>query len=98
MNDFRILPRALADLTDIGRYTQGQWGKQQRDSCLRELDSRFQWLADNPKLGKHRPDVKHGYYCYQQNSHIVFYLIREGGVDIIGIPHKVMDVGDYFPR
>jgi len=26
----------------------------------------------------------------------VFYLVREGGIDIIGIPHQAMDVPGFF--
>lgn len=93
---FRITPRARQDLIDIGRYTAERWGSRQRDDYLRELDRRFSWLADNPRLGRHRPDVRTGYFSFRQGSHVIFYLIRDGGIDIIGIPHQRMDVVDYF--
>ena len=96
MADFRITPRAAEDLKNIGRYTLKIWGKKQRDSYLRDLDQRFQWLADNPRSGKHRTDVQNGYYCFPQGSHLVFYLQRQGGIDIIGLPHKNMDILNYF--
>ncbi|WP_089718979.1 type II toxin-antitoxin system RelE/ParE family toxin [Candidatus Entotheonella palauensis] len=96
MPDFRMTPRARDDLKDIGRYTLKRWGKHQRDVYLRDLNERFQWLAQNPRAGKHRPDIEVGYYCFPQGSHLVFYLIREGGIDIIGIPHQYMDIGNYF--
>ena len=92
MPDFRITPRARDDLRNIGRYTLKIWGKKQRDIYLRNLDKRFQWLAQNPKSGKHRPDVQEGYYCFPQGSHLVFYIMRDSGIDIIGIPHQRMDI------
>jgi len=96
MPDFRVTPRAKDDLKNIGRYTLKNWGRKQRDTYLTDLDQRFSWLAQNPHLGKYRPDVQEGYYCFPQGSHLVFYLLRENGIDIIGIPHQNMDVQNYF--
>ncbi len=93
---FRVTPRANDDLKNIGRYTLRQWGKDQRNRYLRDLDKRFKWLANQPEIGKHRPDIEAGYYCYLQGSHLVFYILTEHGIDIIGIPHKSMDVLNYF--
>jgi toxin ParE1/3/4 len=98
MPNFRITPRARADLKNIGRYTFEKWGKKQRDVYLRNLDKRFQWLADNPQLGRHRPDIEEGYYCFPQGSHLVFYIMRDSGIDIIGIPHQNMDIINYFSK
>ena len=94
--DFRITPRAYEDLKNIARYTLQHWGKEQRDIYLRALDKRFAWLAEHSLVGKHRPDIWDGYYCFPQGSHLVFYLIRDGGIDIIGVPHKAMDIINYF--
>jgi toxin ParE1/3/4 len=96
MPDFRITLRARDDLKNIGRYTLKIWGKKQRDIYLRSLDKRFQWLAEHPKAGKHRPDIHEGYHCFPQGSHLVFYTLRDGGIDIIGIPHQDMDTLNYF--
>ncbi len=53
--------------------------------------------AEFPERGRHRSDIKEGYYSYVQDAHVIFYLIRDGGIDIIGIPHRRMDVASYFP-
>ena len=94
--DYRLTPRAHQDLIGIARYTLREWGREQRDSYMRELDKRFIWLAQRPHAGRHRPDIREGYYCFPQGSHLVFYLIRDGGIDIIGVPHKQMDVLNFF--
>jgi toxin ParE1/3/4 len=93
---YRITPRAAEDLRDIARYTLQTWGRQQRDMYLSAIDHRFSWLADNPTLGRPRPEVGEGYYSYPQGSHVIFYLVRKGGIDVIGIPHQRMDVVNYF--
>ncbi len=92
----RITPRAAQDLKRVGRHTLERWGKEQRNTYLRDMDRRFSWLAERPDRGKPRPDIKDGYYSYPQGSHVIFYLIRNGGIDIIGIPHRRMDIMNYF--
>lgn len=63
---------------------------------MRALDDRFRWLAEHPHSGKHRPDIAEGYYSFSQGSHVIFYLIGAEAIDIIGVPHKHMDVTGYF--
>lgn len=96
MPNYRITSRARDDLKHIGRYTVKVWGKKQRDIYLRDLDKCFAWLAENPRLGKHRPEVEEGYYSFPQGSHLIFYILRDRGIDIIGIPHRNMDISAYF--
>ena len=93
---YRITPRAHRDLENIGRYSMQKWGKEQRNRYLRALDQRFSWLVDRPHAGKHRPDINQSYYSFPEGSHLIFYLIHENGIDIIGILHKEMDISNYF--
>jgi plasmid stabilization system protein ParE len=50
-----------ARLRDIARYTLRTWGRKLRDAYLREMGKRFALLAENPPLGKPRPDIKEGH-------------------------------------
>ena len=96
MSRFRITPRARDDLKNIGRYTERKWGKTQRNIYLYDLEKRFRWLAENPQLGKHRLDVTEGYYSFPQGEHVIFYLLGQEIIEIIGVPHKEMDIVSYF--
>lgn len=93
---YRVTPRARHDLINIVEYTERTWGKTQCNIYLKTLEARFQWLADNPLLGKHRTDISEDYYSFPQGQHVVFYLIGDNVIDIIGVPHKDMDVISYF--
>ena len=95
---YRVTPRARHDLINIADYTERTWGKTQRNIYLKAIEARFQWLADNPLLGKHRTDVSEGYYSFPQDQHVVFYLIGGNVIDIIGLPHKDMDIINYFEQ
>ena len=93
---FNLTPRAKEDLRGVWVYTFKVWSEAQADLYISGLYDRFGWLADQPRVGKHRPDVCEGYYYFPQGSHLVFYLIRDGEIDIIGVPHKDMDTYSFF--
>lgn len=93
---YRLTPRALNDLDDIADFTIETWGIDQLEKYLRQLNDRFEWLAENPLLGRIRDDIHPGYRSFPEGSHVVFYIIQGEHVDVIGIPHKSMDVGPFF--
>jgi toxin ParE1/3/4 len=75
----------------IGRYTTGRWGKNQRSKYLRQLNARFAWLAENSRLGRNRPDINDKYFCFPEGEHLIFYRIDGDMIEIIAIPHQLMD-------
>ncbi|WP_040551485.1 type II toxin-antitoxin system RelE/ParE family toxin [Rheinheimera nanhaiensis] len=93
---YRVTLRARDDLLNIACYTESLWGKKQRDIYLKQLEKRFAWLAENPLLGKHRTDIQQGYYSFPQGQHVIFYLVGQNVIDIIGVLHQQMDVIGYF--
>jgi toxin ParE1/3/4 len=92
MAKYTLRPSARQDLEQIWFYTFQNWGEEQAEKYISELDERFQWLAGNPQLGKARRDIRTGIVSYPQGSHIIFYQQVEGDVDIIRILHKNMDI------
>jgi len=87
---------AQADLESIWLYTCEQWGVTQADTYLSALIQRFDWLAENPTLGKPRDDIKQGYFCFPEGMHLIFYMVKNKQVEIIGIPHQHMDIVEYL--
>ncbi len=87
---------AQADLETIWLYTYEQWGQDQADSYLTSLIKRFNWLGENPRLGKPRNDIKQGYFCFPEGMHLIFYIIKNNHIEIIGIPHQRMDIIEYL--
>lgn len=96
MSSFRLTPRALKDLEAIADYTLENWGAEQMETYLRALNDRFQWLAENPMLGRERTDVAHGYRSFRQSAHLIFYIVETDEIHIIGVPHASMDIDAYF--
>jgi toxin ParE1/3/4 len=89
---FRLTQLALADLRSIGRYTQMNWGREQRNRYLAKLDECFHLLAEKPLRGVSCDDLRSGYRKYLVGRHIVFYREAQVGIEIIRILHASMDV------
>ncbi|GMR16015.1 MAG: type II toxin-antitoxin system RelE/ParE family toxin [Gammaproteobacteria bacterium] len=93
---YRIRTLAQADLESIWLYTYEQWGVAQADTYLNALVQRFDWLAKNPTLGKSRDDIKQGYFSFPEGMHLIFYIVKNKQIEIIGIPHLQMDIIEYM--
>jgi toxin ParE1/3/4 len=96
----RYTLRQLAenDLEEIWLYSLQEWGVDQADKYIRALLSRFSWLSENPTIGKHRTDIKPGYYSFPEGRHVIFYTLTSYGIDVIGIPHQRMDVMGHLDK
>ena len=93
---YRLRSLAQDDLESIWLYTREQWSVEQADIYLEALIKRFEWLAENPMLGKPRNDLKQGYYCFPEGRHLIFYTLKNNQVEIIGIPNQRVDIVDYL--
>ncbi len=92
MHKYRLTPSAKSDLVDIWNYTVETWGEKQAEKYLQDVEDTINHLAENPELGKQRPEIVPGYYSFPVRKHIIFYLIADSYIDIIGILHGKMDI------
>lgn len=89
---FTLTKKALADLIEIGRYTQKRWGTEQRNSYLTMLDGCFQQLAADPLTGRACDEIRSGYRKMNAGSHVVFYRqSRNDEIEIVRVLHGRMD-------
>lgn len=96
MSLYVLAPRALLDLSDIAAFAVDRWSDRKAASYLDAMRSRFEWLADNPLLGRSRDELYAGLRCWRQEAHMIFYRIAGDGIEIIGVPHASADFGAYF--
>ena len=92
MKSFELIRAAKKDLSEIARFTEKRWGRNQRYRYMKQFDDVFHFLAENPLVGKKCDYIKLGYKKFPQGSHIVFY--RDGTqskISIVRILHKNMD-------
>lgn len=97
MTMFKITNKAREDLIGIARFTETKWGRDQRRFYLKQLDSTFHALAENPHLGRSCNYIRQGYFKYAEGSHVIFFRFgNEACIEIVRILHKRMDVASHF--
>jgi toxin ParE1/3/4 len=96
MARFQLTRKAREDLKAIGRYTQRNWGRRQRDAYLTQLDRRFHALAEMPSLGRACDDIRPGYRRYSEGAHTICYREVGGDIEIVRILHGRMDPDRHF--
>ena len=91
MTDYRLSPRARTDLKDIWRYSKAQWGLDQANAYARQFQRAFAGLAAKPTRGRSCDDIREGYFKLSVGSHVAFYRLTGGDVEIVRILHQRMD-------
>lgn len=89
---FHLTKKAESDLIGIARYTESQWGKEQRNIYLQQIDDAFHGLADMPDKGRRCDDIRLGYRQFGVGKHLIFYrLTSPDHIEIVRVLHSQMD-------
>ena len=91
MNRYLLTPSARHDLSAIWDYTAEQWGIEQAENYIRDLQNAIEFLAEKPERGRAREDVKDGYRSNRCGKHMLFYKDFPGRIEVIRILHQRMD-------
>ena len=97
MADYRLSARAVTDLAEIADYTVATFGVEQARRYRDDLESCFEYLADNPLLGRSAESLAPGLRRFEHRSHAIFYTKERGGVLIVRILHTRMDARRHLP-
>ena len=89
---FRLSTKAIDDLRSIGRYTQDNWGREQRNKYLSMLDACFHTIVHQPETGIACNYIRPGYRKYHVGRHLIFYRQTATCIEIIRILHDSMDI------
>jgi len=98
MTDYFLYPEARNDLEEIWLYGLENYGINQADKYIAELENRFRWLAEKPLLGKKRNEIKKDCLSYLYGSHIIFYRQKEQDIEIARVLHQSMDISSHFDK
>ncbi len=97
MPSFSLTNKAVADLLEIGRYTEKNWGLKQRNKYLSMIDETFLSLAENPFQGQDCSDLRKDYRKKNVGSHVIFYRqINDKETQIVRILHGYMDFSSHL--
>jgi len=86
-----VTPKAESDLIGIWVYTCEEWGADQADNYLDQLEAGMKQLIDHPSLGGNYDHVLPGYRRLQVEHHAVFYQLHESEVFVVRVLHEDMD-------
>jgi len=89
---FRISGPAEADLEDIARYTEQQWGRSQRDRYLLGMNDKFEALSQAPIIAAERTEFEPPVRIHHHEKHLIVYVIDDSGILIVRVLHENMDV------
>ena len=96
MGNYRLTSCAESDLAEIADYTIGNFGIEQARRYRDALETCFQTIADNPKLGREADKLAPKLRRHQHKSHVVFYLAEKKGVLIVRLLHENRDFEQHF--
>ena len=93
---FRLKPQAIDDLESIYHYSYQNFGYFRAEQYIKDLDSAFHQLAQEPNLGRNYNHVRPGLLAFNVVSHSVFYQLSSYGIQILRILHHSMDCSRHF--
>lgn len=90
MGTYRLTRDARRDLSAIRGFTIREWGEKQSRKYLAELRKTLVLLSGNPLIGKRRDDIDVRVYSFPHASHVIYYLLGEKDITVIGVLHGSM--------
>src|SRR4051812_7289852 len=84
-------PKSVADLEEIWNYI-GQHSPQVADRFIGELLQAIDRLAQYPKLGRPRPQLRKGVRSFPHGNYIILYDVVAGRVHILHVVSGFRDL------
>jgi toxin ParE1/3/4 len=97
MRRLNFAAAALADLEDIARFSEAQWGALQKKKYLAILHEGLQRIRRNPEHGRKRLDVDATLRSLLVGRHVIFYRVFDEECRVVRIAHDRMDVHRLWP-
>ena len=84
-------PRADADLLEIWLYV-AQDSPRAADRLLDRIEAQCRLLADNPRLGRVRPEITPDARAWVFGRYLVLYREQEDGIELVRVVHGARQV------
>ncbi|WP_307723751.1 type II toxin-antitoxin system RelE/ParE family toxin [Alteromonas sp. KUL49] len=75
----------------ISAKTIKDWGRSQAEKYVLLLHETLLQIANNPDIGRNRPELFEKAKSFPAQKHIVYYWQSESGIEIARILHQRMD-------
>jgi len=86
-----LRPQAASDLAEIWSYIAEDSPKH-ADAFVDRMDSEFRTLAQNPKMGRARPELAAHIRSFPVGGYVIFYVARPLGIEVIRVLHGSRDL------
>lgn len=96
MTGYVLSPEAQNDLDDIWDYSLPRWGETRTERYIRDLWQGIEYVAADPRRGQSCDDIRSGYHKYTVISHVIFFRLTAGGIDVVRILHARMDFNQHL--
>jgi toxin ParE1/3/4 len=85
--------RARQNLLAIWRYIADDSGEARADKYLRRLNDVITYIAQQPLMGRERPEIQEeGIGSFPAESHVIFYIALEDGIELVRVIHGSQDI------
>ena len=91
MTAYVLSERAQADIDEIWDYSADTWSVAQAELYVGEIRAAIETLAGDPERGRRHDSVRSGYRRWPVGSHVLFYRVTPGQIQIVRILHKAMN-------
>src|SRR5579862_7080581 len=95
MTRARVTDEAEKDLLSIWRFLAEQ-GPASATRFIRTLYEHFTVLAEHPRLGQARPDIRADLRHFPVKRYLILYRQISDGVEIVRVVHGSRDLGALF--
>lgn len=93
----KLRRRARRDLDEIWSYSLANWGRQQAEQYILDINAVFDLAARNPGLARDAAGIgRPGLKKIVAGSHVVYLHIDDDAIDVIRILHSRMDPGRHL--
>ncbi len=86
-------PRSLQDIIAIWRRIADESGEPRADKYLRRLNDVITYVAQQPLMGRLRPEIQEeGIRSFVAESHVLFYIALLDGMELVRVIHGSQDI------
>lgn len=91
--NFHLTQSAYKDLLEIARFTEAEWGINQRNAYLAQFDDCFNRISAQYALGQACDALRPGYRKLRSGRHIIYYrrVPTTKEIEIVRVLHERMD-------
>ncbi len=89
-------PAANEDALQIWEYIC-HFSDERADTWLDELKEKCQLIADNPQMGRTRPEIQADTRSFPFGNYLIYYRQTGSNIEIFRILHAARDTTKHFP-